>query len=81
MAEKELAAANALVFEEDAQINSLNQAQAKMNQTLLCHHLEKNPLFSELQWVVKEGLPSFVRGVLNSGKFGDANAALQMATI
>lgn len=30
---------------------------------------------------MKEGIPSFVRAIINSGDFGDVNAALQTAAI
>lgn len=79
--DEEFIASKLLIFEWDAQISMLNDAQILTEQKVATCQAKVDQGAEELWWVVKEVIPLFVRALLDSSDFGPVNATLQMFAI
>ncbi|CAH1438175.1 unnamed protein product [Lactuca virosa] len=79
--EEELAATKLLMFEKDARIATLSDSQLLMEENIASYQTGADQKAEELRWVIKEGIPTFVRAFLDSSDFGAVNAALQTFAI
>ncbi|CAH1415713.1 unnamed protein product [Lactuca virosa] len=70
-----------LMLEKDARIATLNDSQLMMEQKAVTCQTGVDKKAEELRWAMKEGIPLFVRALLDSSNFGAVNATLQMSTI
>lgn len=69
------------MLEKDAHVATLNDAQLLSAHKVATFQEKSEQGVEELQWIVKEGIPIFVRALLNSSAFGAVNATLQTCVI
>ncbi|CAH1424439.1 unnamed protein product [Lactuca virosa] len=69
------------MLEKDARIATLSDSKLLMEQNTTSCQMEMSKKKEELQWVIKEGIPIFVRALLDSSDFGVVNVALQTSAI
>ncbi|CAH1426469.1 unnamed protein product [Lactuca virosa] len=79
--ENELSGLKTVVTDKIVQLASLSEFHTSVEEKELQDRASFNQEASNLQWVIKEGIPSFVWALMNSIDFGDVNAALQTASI
>ncbi|CAH1449698.1 unnamed protein product [Lactuca virosa] len=79
--EEELATVKLLMLENDAQVTTLSDSQLLVEQNTTSCQSGVDQKVEKLRWVIKEGIPNFVRTLPDSSDFGAVNAALQTSSI
>lgn len=76
--EDELSGLKTMVAKKDVQLASWNgnEFRALFEEKEQQNWASSDHQASDLQWVMMEGIPSFVRAVMNSVDFGNVNVAL-----
>lgn len=69
------------IVEKDVQLASLNEFFSLVEEKEQQKRALSDQEASDFQWLMKEGISSFLRAVTNSADFGDVNAALQTVVI
>ncbi|CAH1433366.1 unnamed protein product [Lactuca virosa] len=72
----ELFSFKTMIVEKDVQLAFLNEFRALVEGKEQQKQTLSDQKDSDFQWLMKEGIPSFLRAVMNSADFGDVNAAL-----
>ncbi|CAI9284125.1 unnamed protein product [Lactuca saligna] len=79
--EEELAMMKLLMLEKGARISTLSDSQFMMEQNTKSFQTREDQKADELRWFIKEGIPIFVRYLLDSSDFGVVNVTLQTSAI